>query len=46
MTTRWQRGLWDLKKKKFSIVLNEMLLLACVKDLLAMVWAVSCTNVG
>lgn len=26
------------KKKKFSIVLNEMLLLACVKDLLAMVW--------
>lgn len=34
------------KKKKFSIVLNEMLLLACVKDLLAMVWAVGCTNVG
>lgn len=31
---------------RFDVVLNEMLLLACVKELHAMVWAVSCTNVG
>lgn len=45
MTTRWQRGQWDFLKN-FDGVLNKMLLLACVKGLHAMVWAVSCTNVG